>query len=280
MFNITSKKKKWLVIVFCLLVVTVTTISCEENNSSQEKEVHADSTIDYSSFDTPRYNISYDNLIIKIENFRRQQAKLYREADNEALRKEIIEVCQDSLFDYMVMEVFPAWYGTQWDFNGITQVPKKGEYPIVENNGNDVNRIACGYFATMTMHGVGLKIERYKVAWKNPEGIVKNLAKSESMFYLKNYRIEDLKAQLKKRGKGLYVVGLGPIGHVGFLVYDGKEYYRFVHSSYDVPPNSVTSDTFTSDNPLTRANDLIIGKTFSSKMIEKWLLGENFELIN
>ncbi len=274
--NILSKRVLLIVLILKLVFVT---IACDKQDNPDLQETDSLLSIDYSDYDKPRYKLSYTDLMKQIDDFRSEQSRLFTAGQNDSIRKEIIQVCQDSLFNYMVKDVFPAWYGTEWDFNGISQVPKKGKYPIVNADENDKNRIACGYFLTMPVYGMGFKIERYKIAWQNPEGIVKNFANAEDILYIQNFTTNKLKKQLKKKGKGIYVVGLGPVGHVGFIVYDGKEYFRFVHSSYDNPPFSVTSDTFESNNPLTRAKEVILGKTLNSEMIEKWLLGEKLKLV-
>ena len=60
-------------------------------------------------------------------------------------------VMSSVLFNSMIDSIFPAWMGTNWDFNGTSNVPKQGE-------------IACGYFVSTTLKHVGFNLNRYKLA--------------------------------------------------------------------------------------------------------------------
>ncbi len=57
----------------------------------------------------------------------------------------------DLLFVTLIDSIFPAWYDTPWDFNGISNVPGEGE-------------IACGYFVSTTLKHAGFNLNRYKLA--------------------------------------------------------------------------------------------------------------------
>ena len=80
-----------------------------------------------------------------------------------------------------------------------------------------------------------------------------------------------IKREIKEKGKGIYIVGLD--SHVGFLVYDGRDYYRFVHSSY-FDPQCCVSDKLDSFNPFAHSKDRVIGKLFDDEILMKWLMGE------
>jgi len=219
--------------------------------------------------------LTYSEIIQNIESFRKVKANKLNSVSSEDEKVKIFQECRDFLFTQLKDNVFPAWYGTGWAFDGITSTPKIGIYPEVA--GVDTNRIACGYFVTRILRKMEFKINPYRVAQQNSRTIVRNFVKRKDIFYSNNEKVLLLKNKLKEKGKGIYVVGLDC--HVGFIVYDGANYFRFVHSSYYDPPFSVVSEKLNSFNPLNHSKGRIIGKLFDDEMIKKWLLKKKFELV-
>ena len=137
------------------------------------------------------------------------------------------KISHDSLFlnaktlfeNAIINELVPFWYGTEWDFNGYTEIPKKGY-------------IACGYLVSTVLLHSGLSINRYLLAQQSPisEALSIQINDSVQIYYsgTKDF-ITTFKAN---NPEGLYFVGLD--SHVGFLLYRSKELY-FIHSSYLVP---------------------------------------------
>ena len=86
--------------------------------------------------------------------------------------------------NYLVNEIIPHWYGTEWDFNGYTAVPNQGV-------------IACGYFVSTTLLHMGINVNRYKMAQQAGLYEAQTLALSED-----NYRtirgIDSLEVILKR----------------------------------------------------------------------------------
>jgi len=110
--------------------------------------------------------------------------------------------------------IFPAWYGTPWDFNGISNVPGEGN-------------IACGYFVSTTLKHAGFNLNRYKLAQQASSVIVAAICgKSKTTRY---NSVASILGHLKKQPDGLYVVGLDY--HVGFLAVKSGA-VDFVHSDY------------------------------------------------
>ena len=126
------------------------------------------------------------------------------------------KINHSSLYLYQVLknDIFPAWYDTPWDFNGISNEPKKGQ-------------IACGYFVSTTLKHVGFNLNRYKLAQQAASVIVNSICEKSNV---KTYGNPDsLITYLAKKPNSLYCVGLD--NHVGFLLVENKEVY-FVHSDY------------------------------------------------
>ena len=120
----------------------------------------------------------------------------------------------DLLFITLKDSIFPAWYGTPWDFNGTSDLPQKGE-------------IACGYFVSTTLKHAGFNLNRYKLAQQGATEIARAVCGKNNM---KRYvSSEAILTALKAEGEGLYIVGLDY--HVGFLIVEKGEVF-FVHSDY------------------------------------------------
>lgn len=118
--------------------------------------------------------------------------------------------------NYLLNEIIPHWYGTEWDFNGYTAIPRQGE-------------IACGYFVSTTLLHMGINVNRYKMAQQAGLYEAQTLALTEE-----NYRIirgqDSLNAMLKREYvDGIYFVGLD--NHVGYLYLKDQIPY-FIHSNY------------------------------------------------
>jgi len=179
----------------------------------------------------------------------------YQSADSLA-KDSLITSARAFLFQEITSKIFPRWYGTQWDFNGITRVPKEGY-------------IACGYFITTVMEAVGFSIPRYKWAQLGAEDIIVKIS-PQTLKRFRNRPLSEVEQYLLKKGDGLYVVGLD--NHVGFLVVKGKT-VRFVHSNYYHADIGVMSEPIYGNNPLNDSSYRIIGTLFTDIMIENWIQG-------
>lgn len=117
----------------------------------------------------------------------------------------------------LIYDFFPHWYGTEWDFNGISNQPKEGE-------------IACGYFVSTTLKHIGFELNRFKFAQQASyhEAKMINLGKEPKTY--RNLTLDELKKEISADlNQGLYVVGLD--NHVGYLFISDDTIY-FIHSDY------------------------------------------------
>lgn len=118
--------------------------------------------------------------------------------------------------NYLLNDIIPHWYGTEWDFNGYTAVPNQGV-------------IACGYFVSTTLLHMGINVDRYKLAQQAGLYEAQTLALLDEN-YRTIYGIDSLLVVLSREYEdGIYFVGLD--NHVGYLyIYDHVPY--FIHSNY------------------------------------------------
>lgn len=124
---------------------------------------------------------------------------------------------EKKLISYLMDSLVPCWYGTPWDYNGITEVPGEG-------------KIACGYLVTTTLRDAGMKINRFKMAQCVSQNLLYDLCKDHKRYSDKSldYFVQDV----EKTGYGLYIVGLD--NHTGYLFNDGKDVW-FIHSGLYPP---------------------------------------------
>ncbi len=164
----------------------------------------------------------------------------------------VYTLCSKALFKSLSDSIFRAWYGTQWDFNGISNTPGHGT-------------IACGYFVSTTLKHAGFNLNRYRLAQQDATTIARSLGGSLKRYSDRHDMIDDVTA----KPTGLYVVGLDY--HVGFLVVVDYECY-FVHS--DFINDKVVSEEAEDSPALIASNHYVITElTDNEELMKKWLNG-------
>lgn len=201
--------------------------------------------------------LSYEEFKANIVSIREKINVEYVAADSLG-KDSLIKYSQEFLRN-ITQEVFTYWYKTQWDFNGITQVPGEG-------------KIACGYFVTTVIRDVGFDIPRATWGQLASETMIKKINPSVKRF--SNKPIQVVIDYFKNRPDGIYVVGLDT--HVGFVCKEGKK-IKFIHSNYYKPEIGVMEENLKGDNPINDASYRVIGQLFHYDMAKKWILHEKYE---
>jgi hypothetical protein len=196
------------------------------------------------------YRKTLTELALKREALQRRYV-----SGGAAVKTETIAEARSLLRKSLLTEIFPAWDGTPWDFNGISEVPGEGA-------------IACGYFVTTTLRDLGFKLPRIKLAQQPSQTIIRSLCEEKTIRVFDEKPLDTIVTYLEKHGAGIYIVGLDC--HTGFVVHDGTS-MAFIHSSYFRPPRAVISEPIDSDNPLKRSKYRMIGKLFGDDLVRKWL---------
>ena len=250
------------VVVVALLLAAyfllVACTSCSPKPAGKPKLPAAEYRVAESPNSTSNDPQHYDHLLTKVEAERVVLAKRYQQATSEAERARIVAEARDVVIRSIYTEIFPSWYGTGWDFNGTTEVPRQG-------------KIACGYFVSTVLRDAGWRVQRARLAQQTSENIILSLTAEP---YIKRFRrvpIGDFVKTVKDWGPGIYVVGLDI--HTGFIVNDGNEVY-FVHSSY-VDPFMVVKETALDSKTLETSAYRVLGRiTADDELIKRWLLKE------
>lgn len=140
----------------------------------------------------------------------------YNEAKLKVKKEKVSRNTGKDFEDFLLNDIIPHWYGTEWDFNGYTAIPNQGV-------------IACGYFVSTTLLHMGINIDRYKLAQQAGLYEAQSLALSDE-HYETIYGIDSLLVTLKREYvDGIYFVGLD--NHVGYLYIKNQVPY-FIHSNY------------------------------------------------
>lgn len=199
---------------------------------------------------------NYKDVLARLEAERLALASRYQQTASPAQQADVIAQARTVVTRSIYTEIFPAWYGTPWDFNGTTEVPQQG-------------KIACGYFVSTVLRDAGWRVQRARLAQQASENIILSLTTDP---YIKRFRriaISDFVTAVKKWGEGTYVVGLDI--HTGFIVNTGGEVY-FIHSSY-VEPYAVVREKASESKILAASNYRVLGKvTADDLFIKRWLL--------
>jgi hypothetical protein len=189
----------------------------------------------------------------KIISLRDSLRRIYNSANNNQAKA--IVNSSENIFTHAVIDKLIAhWYGTAWDFNGITEEPGKGQ-------------IACGYFVTTILRDAGFKVQRIKLAQSPASIIIEKVAGKNAIrhFGLKSVKYVD--SVVKSMGEGLYVVGLD--FHVGFLYNDGVGVY-FIHSNY-IRRQGVVKELIQQSAAFANSKYRLVGKITRESITKNWL---------
>ena len=193
----------------------------------------------------------------------------YNQSVNELLKLKKTINLSDSLtvknqehLDRLIVEtILPHWYKTPWDFDGYSNVPKKGV-------------IACGYFVSTPLKHIGFNWNRYRLAQQDATTIIKKISGEETKFYWNKSPKEFLNL-IKELNNGLYVIGFD--SHVGFL-HKHKLGIDLIHSSYYGEICVMKEEALTAP-ALSDSNSYVLGRLFTKENLRKWKNNEVFKIL-
>lgn len=252
-------------IISFLLITMVCNILCAQQYSllsdsiSRILKQHTNHSISlYSKKILPQ---EYSNLKQSIEIKRNMMSARYRTLEDSIEKKLFIDSISVIFTELLLLQIIPSWYGTNWDFNGYTDVPKSGV-------------IACGYFVSTTLKHMGCNINRYKLAQQSGASEAKTIAISQKNIIRMNGDKEVIINKILELPHGLYFIGLH--NHVGYIFTNGNTVF-FIHSNY-------ISDYVCVENALSSL--AFNGPTFwlapishNSELINAWLQNQSITVI-
>lgn len=207
----------------------------------------------HKSFDIEVHLTDYGNVRNRIHEKRLDYEKEWKESPQ---RLPVLQgMAKEYLYSTLTDSIFTYWYGTTWDFNGITEKPRKG-------------KIACGYFVTTTLKHSGFSLPRVKLAQQAASIIIRTLCPKKS---IKTYnKLEKLKAYLDTQPKGIYIVGLDT--HVGYL-WNTRAALYFVHASYS-GNRQVSKELWNESIVLGKSKLFVVGNLLDNvALMNHWIKG-------
>ncbi len=187
----------------------------------------------------------------------RQDTRVRYQAAGAAGRAKVLAGAREELIRRFEDGLFPAWEGTRWDFNGMTETPREGQ-------------IACGYYVSTLMRDAGFRVQRVKLAQQAAANIARTLAPESKVRWYRDLTVPDFVARLRRDlGEGLFVVGLP--NHVVFLRVkaDGA---RVCHADYLEPVAVTCEDAL--ESPVLKLNLFVAAPLFDDALLEKWIADE------
>ena len=199
---------------------------------------------------------AYPDVKARALSQRDSMAVLYAQAGTEQ-RAKLVTSARKLILKTIANDIFPAWMGTPWDFNGVTQKPREG-------------MIACGYFVTTVLRDVGFGVERAKLAQQASLKIIQVLCPKADIHDYSNIDVPELVRRMRTLPQGLYIVGLDI--HTGFIS-NGVASVDFIHASYGTPREVVYEQALKS-TVLPQSKRFVLGRVDNDVLLGKWLRKE------
>ena len=208
-------------------------------------------------------NESYERVREDILSMRESLRSKYRESDAD-IDSTDIERARQAVTHGLIEQIFPHWYGTEWDFDGYTDRPGEGT-------------VACGYFVSTTLKHCGFNLNRFTMAqqWPYHEALTISLTdtlvailKPEGGMtkYFQDHGISD----------GLYFAGLDM--HVGYLYRRAPDLF-FIHSNY-IDSLAVMVELADSSKAFNNSGLYYIAPiTSNDALIRKWILNKPLKVV-
>lgn len=209
------------------------------------------------------HQTQYPQFCTQLSAQRSLLAERYQSVNSDSSRQLLLDSAGVYLLQTIQTQLIPAWFGTPWDYNGISAVPGEGE-------------IACGYFVSTVLKHAGLKLNRYKLAQQYSHSIVKSLSANENVHILRSGGPDAVANYLKTKPDGLYVIGLD--FHVGFIEKDGDKLH-FTHSNY-LDRRGVEREPMLKSEALAASSLFVLGQVLPQPgLVKKWLLSESIAIV-
>lgn len=238
--------------LLCALLVSVGLGACSKSGGERA------SKNDGVESQPPESLPAYQESVAKVQAQRAELMAEYGNARGTAERRAVIGRARGVLLAGVFEDLMPHWYGTPWDFNGVSETPGEG-------------KIACGYFVSTILRDAGLSVERFKLAQQASQNIIRSLTDNEHMVSFHGGKFATFVSGMGALGDGLFIIGLDR--HVGFIVQTGGQSF-FVHS--DGGANQcVVKEPLAEASVLRRSRYRIVGKVSADDaLIGRWLSGE------
>ncbi|HHG86121.1 MAG TPA: hypothetical protein ENJ82_15335 [Bacteroidetes bacterium] len=200
---------------------------------------------------TPLQDYATLKTQIRLEQDSLHQAYLAANPRQKAL---LLAQSRTLILNHLSQDLIPQWYGTAWDFNGITQTPREG-------------KIACGYFVSTLLRDAGFQVQRARMAQQASLYIIRSLSPKAQRQRWTHISTATFAERMAAQPQGLYVIGLDI--HTGFILHDAAGVW-FIHASYGNPAVVVREAAATSA-VLAQSQLFVLGRVDNDWLLKKWL---------
>ncbi len=169
---------------------------------------------------------------------------------------------QDFLFNIITHDYYNSWKGTDWDFNGITETPRKG-------------MIACGYYVTTNLKHASFNLNRYKFAQQVGSVMINSMCDRKSIKRLVGLeRVENYLNQYT--GRKLFIIAMD--NHVGFAIRENDKNY-FMHSGF-TGEAVVVKEILSESDIIQGSHNFMIGDLLGNEnVINQWKFNSRISMV-
>lgn len=229
-------------------------VAADSISVEKPEALQLDSSLYHLNADT---SLAYSIRILTHREIHNKWKGQFLSAGTDSARKAVLLKMGKQIEGLLVNGVFPFWYGTAWDFNGISNKPGEGQ-------------IACGYFVSTTLKHIGFKLNRYKLAQQAAKKACEVLACGDTVRRYTPADIAEFKAKTAALPDALYCVGLDY--HVGYVLKRKGEWF-FIHSSF-LSPGTVVLERIENSAAFYSQTYYLTNLSQNPRLLKKWLLGE------
>ena len=200
----------------------------------------------------------YNNTKTEILSKKYSLKTKYLSTKNHLEKKSIFEEARKVMTRSLTEQIIPFWMGTKWTFEGHTETPQEGS-------------VACGYFVSTTLNHTGFKLNRFKLAQKNPQDEAKTIQPNAKIDFLQDITVDQLKNHfIKNKKDGLYFIGLD--FHVGYILKE-KDQVFFIHSNY-IEAAGVIKEEISASKAIVSKKYYVANITYNDELVKKWMMGD------
>ena len=217
--------------------------------------------------------ISNNEYPEKILEIRKELKKLNIKFKNKGSCSVTAEI-KDFFINSLKNKVFPAWYGTPYDFNGISRYPDSGGLLSYILRKDLKRKIACGHFVSAVLDNIGFHIDKRLRLGRQPAShIIRTFVKKSLIKAVVDYDFNKFLQIIKEMGFGIYIVGLDT--HTGFILYDNSGMW-LIHSHMRL---WVLKEECSTSFSLKKSKFRMVGKiSDDSETLLKWVRNIPFKI--
>ena len=158
----------------------------------------------------------YQQIVTDNATYTRELLQSYRAAESEEQKAAVLRKTRNHIFNLFSDQLFSYWYGTKYDAQGTTDLPRSG------------GTSPTNFVATL-MQDANFNVDRVALAQQSPQNMLLTFCDKKYIRQYNNETMDDFVQHLHEIGTGLYLLALDDT-NIGFLTINSCG-IRFVHAS-------------------------------------------------